>query len=91
MAPSIRPRRSAVFGHSRAAAGASRAEAGGEDGGALVGGQAAGLAAAGRCVARGRSPEPLDRVPGERSDRHGLAGVTGGARDGRDGHRGGRR
>ena len=44
-----------------AAAGVSRAKAGGEDGGALVGGEAAGLAAAGRRGGRGRSSEPLDR------------------------------
>ena len=47
-----------------AASGAARAEAGGEDGCALVGGEAAGLAAAGRRVGRGRSPEPIERVPG---------------------------
>ena len=39
-----------------AASGAARAEAGGEDGCALVGGEAAGLAAAGRGVGRGRRP-----------------------------------
>ena len=39
-------------------------------------------------VGRGRSPEPLEGVPGERPDWHGLAGVADGARDGRDGHRG---
>ena len=75
----------------KAAAGAARAEAGGENGGALVGGQAAGLAAAGLRVGSVRSPKPLERAPGERPDRHGLASVKGGARDGRDGHPGGRR
>ena len=49
-----------------AASGAARAKAGGEDGGALVGGQAA----ARRRVGRGRSPEPRGR---ERPNRHGLA------------------
>ena len=49
-----------------AAAGAARAEAGGEDGGALVGGQTASLAAAGRRVGRVRSPELLEGVSGER-------------------------
>ena len=53
-----------------AAAGAARAEAGGEDGGALVGGEASGLAAAVRCVGSVRSPKPLKGAPGERPDRH---------------------
>ena len=43
----------------KAASGAARAEAGGEDGGAIVGGEAA----AGLRVGRGRSPEPLERAP----------------------------
>ena len=43
----------------------------------------------GSAAAVHRNPSIACRV--ERSDRHGLAGVTGGARDGRDGHRGGRR
>ena len=70
-----------------ATAGAARAEAGGEDGGALVGGEAAGLAAAVRGVGRVRSPKPLERTPGERPDRHGRAGIAGGALDGGDHHR----
>ena len=52
IAPSTKPRRSAVFGALEAAAGAARAEAGGEDGGALVGGKATGLAAAARRTGR---------------------------------------
>ena len=73
-----------------AAAGAARAEAGGEDGGALVGGEASGLTAAGRGVGSVRSPKPLERAPGERPDRHGSAGIAGGALDGGDHHRSGR-
>ena len=53
-----------------AAAGAARAEAGGEDGGALVGGEAAGLAAARRGVGSVRSPKPRERAPSERPDLH---------------------
>ena len=73
-----------------AAAGAARAEAGGEDGGALVGVEASGLAAAGRGVGSVRSPKPLERAPGERPDRHGSAGIAGGPLDGGDHHRSGR-
>ena len=73
-----------------AAAGAARAEAGGEDGGALVGGEASGLTAAGRGVGSVRSPKPLERAPGERPDWHGSAGIAGGALDGGDHHRSGR-
>ena len=56
-----------------------------------VGGEAAGLAAAGRGVGRVRSPKPRERTPGERPDRHGSAGIAGGALDGGDHHRSGRR
>ena len=83
----------AAFGGLRAleaAAGAARAEAGGEDRGALVGGEASGLAAAARCVGSVRSPKPLERVPGERPDRRGSTGIAGGALDGGDHHRSGR-
>ena len=69
-----------------AAAGAARAKAGGEDGGALVGGETSGQAAA----AQGgsvRTPKPLVRAPGERPDRHGSAGLAGGTLDGGDHHR----
>ena len=71
----------------KAAAGAARAEAGGEDGGTLVGGEASGLTAAGRGVGSFRSPKPLKRAPGERPDRHGSAGIAGGALDDGDHHR----
>ena len=70
-----------------AAAGAARAEAGGEDGGALVGGEASGLAGVARGVGSVRSPKPHERVPGERPDRHGSAGIAGGTLDGGDHHR----
>ena len=86
--PSTRPRRSEVFGLSRPRPGAARAEAGGEDGGALVGGEASGLAAASaRCVGCVRSPNPFERGPGARFGRHGSAGIAGGALDGGDHHR----
>ena len=80
IAPSTR---AAALGGLRAleaAAGAARAEAGGEDGGALVGDEAAGLAAARPGVGRVRSPE----TP------HGSAGIAGGALDGGNHHRSGR-
>ena len=80
----------AAFGGLRAleaAAGAARAEAGGEDDGALVGGETSGQAAAARCVDSVRTPKPLERAPGERPDRHGSAGIAGGTLDGGDHHR----
>ena len=62
-----------------AAAGAGRPEASGEDGGALLGSETSGLAAAARYVDSVRSQKPLERVPGERPDRRGSAGITWGA------------
>ena len=64
--------------------------AGGEDGGALVGSEASGLAAAARYVGSVRSPKPCERVPGERPDWRGRAGITGGALYGGHHHRSGR-
>ena len=64
--------------------GAARPPAGGEHGGALLGGEAAGLAAAGRGVGGRRAAEALEGLAGERPGRRLLTGVAGG-----DGQRGG--
>ena len=45
---------------------------------------------AARGVGSVRSPKPLERAPGERPDRHGSAGIAGGALDGGDHHCSGR-
>ena len=58
-----------------AAGGAARAKAGGEDGGALVGGQGRELGRGGSAAAD--APEPLKSVSGEQPDQHGRAGVAG--------------
>ena len=63
IAPSTKPRRSAVFGRSRAASGTARAEAGGEDGCALVGGEGRGLGLGGSA---GR-PRPFAGTPRARA------------------------
>ena len=58
--------------------------AGLQDGGALVGRQPAGRAAAGGGVGRLRAPEVRERPPGERPGHRFLAGVAGGPLDGGD-------
>ena len=75
-----------------AAAGASSSAAGGEDGVALFGGEAARQAAVGRgSCGRGGSAEALEGLPGQRTVRRVLVGVVGGAADGGDHESGGRR
>ena len=70
-----------------ATAGAARPVTGGEHGGALLGGEAACLAAAGGGVG-GRGPaEVLEGLAGERPGRRLLTGVAGGAPHGGDGQR----
>ena len=72
-----------------APAGAAWPPAGGEHGGALLGGEAAGLAAAGGSVGFRRAAEALEGLAGERPGRRLLTGVAGGAPHGGDGQRGG--
>ena len=75
-----------------AAAGASSSAAGGQDGVALFGGEAARRAAVGRgSCGRGGSAEALEGLPGQRTVRRVLVGVVGGAADGGDHESGGRR
>ena len=77
------------LGAFESASGTAWSEAGGEHGGALLGGEAAGLAAPGDIGARG-APEALEGLPGQRPGRWLLADIAGGTPHGGDYHRGGR-
>ena len=77
------------LGALEAPAGAARPPAGGEHGGALLGGEAAGLTAPGGSVGGRRAAEALEGLAGERPGRRLLTGGAGGAPHGGDDQRGG--
>ena len=64
--------------------GTARSEAGGEHGGALLGGEAAGLAAPGGDIGGRGAPEALEGLPGQRPGRRLFADIAGGTPHGGD-------
>ncbi len=73
-----------------AAAGAPRSKTAGQPGGAFLGGEAAGLTAAGTSVGDRGAAKAREGLPRERPDRRLLADIAGGATHGGDYQRGGR-